>query len=217
MRTVGVIGLGLLGGALAERFLAAGLRVVGFDLREECRQRLDAAGGVPLPSSAAVAAAADVVVLSLPTGDVVASVLAEMAQAARGKPVIDTTTGDPDQTASLGWGLAGQGIAYLDATVVGSSRQARAGEFRSNLHRGGSASQVELSSREQEVAILAARTMQLNVAGVDLLRAKRGPLVLEVNSSPGLEGIEAATSVDVAGAIIDYICETARRRKRRGV
>ena len=101
--------------------------------------------------------------------------------------------------------------------VAAMRRQARAGEFRSNLHRGGSASEVELSAREQEVAILAARTMQLNVAGVDLLRSKRGPLVLEVNSSPGLAGIEAATSVDVAGAIIDYVCSATLRRKRRGV
>lgn len=101
--------------------------------------------------------------------------------------------------------------------VAAMRRQAKAGEFRSNLHRGGSASQVELSAREQEVALLAARTMQLNVAGVDLLRSKRGPLVLEVNSSPGLEGIEAATSFDVAGAIIDYVCAAALKRKRRGV
>jgi ribosomal protein S6--L-glutamate ligase len=101
--------------------------------------------------------------------------------------------------------------------VAAMRRQARAGEFRSNLHRGGSASQVELSAREQEVALLAARTMQLHVAGVDLLRSRRGPLVLEVNSSPGLEGIEAATSVDVAGAIVEFVCASAQRRRKRGI
>jgi ribosomal protein S6--L-glutamate ligase len=99
--------------------------------------------------------------------------------------------------------------------VAAMRRQARAGEFRSNLHRGGTASRVELSAREQEVALLAARTMQLQIAGVDLLRSRRGPLVLEVNSSPGLEGIEAATEVDVAGAIVEYVCAAALKHRKR--
>jgi ribosomal protein S6--L-glutamate ligase len=109
--------------------------------------------------------------------------------------------------------------ADLRCFVVGSTvvaamrRQAKPGEFRSNLHRGGSAKAVQLSEEEQETAIRAARVMGLNVAGVDLLRSKRGPLVLEVNSSPGLEGIEGATGVDVAGSIIDYIDRRVRRRR----
>jgi len=93
-------------------------------------------------------------------------------------------------------------------------RQAAKGEFRSNLHRGGSASAVDLSAAEVDVALRAARTMGLNIAGVDLLRSRRGPLLLEVNSSPGLEGIEAATGVDVAGGIIDYLERRVRRRRR---
>jgi ribosomal protein S6--L-glutamate ligase len=97
--------------------------------------------------------------------------------------------------------------------VAAMRRQAKDGEFRSNLHRGGSAAATELSTREVDVALRAARTMGLNVAGVDLLRSRRGPLVLEVNSSPGLEGIEAATGVDVAGAIIDYLERRVRRRR----
>jgi len=97
--------------------------------------------------------------------------------------------------------------------VAAMRRQAKAGEFRSNLHRGGSAMAVELNEAERETAIHAARVMGLEVAGVDLLRSKRGPLVLEVNSSPGLEGIEAATGVDVAGLIIEYI--DGRRRSKR--
>ena len=99
--------------------------------------------------------------------------------------------------------------------VAAMRRQAREGEFRSNLHRGGSAMPAELSTAETDTALRAARTMSLNVAGVDLLRSRRGPLVLEVNSSPGLEGIEAATGVDVAGEIIEYLARRVRKRKAR--
>ncbi|HST28989.1 MAG TPA: 30S ribosomal protein S6--L-glutamate ligase [Rudaea sp.] len=99
--------------------------------------------------------------------------------------------------------------------VASMRRQARAGEFRSNLHRGGSATPVKLSQSEVDTALRAARTMGLNVAGVDLLRSRRGPLVLEVNSSPGLEGIEAATGVDVAGEVIEYLARRVRKRRQR--
>ncbi len=110
--------------------------------------------------------------------------------------------------------------ADLRAFVVGGKvvatmmRQAREGEFRSNLHRGGSALRVKLSREEHQTAIRAAATMGLGVAGVDLLRSDRGPLVLEVNSSPGLEGIEAASGVDVAGAVIEHIERSIRKRRR---
>lgn len=110
--------------------------------------------------------------------------------------------------------------ADLRAFVVGGKvvatmmRQAREGEFRSNLHRGGSALRVKLSREEHQTAIRAAATMGLGVAGVDLLRSDRGPLVLEVNSSPGLEGIEAASGVDVAGAVIAHIERSIRKRRR---
>ena len=97
--------------------------------------------------------------------------------------------------------------------VAAMRRQAKAGEFRSNLHRGGSAEGVELTAREVDTAVRAAAVLGLGVAGVDMLRSRHGPLVLEVNSSPGLEGIEAATGVDVAGAMIEYI---ERRLSRRG-
>jgi len=97
------------------------------------------------------------------------------------------------------------------ALVVGGevaaamARQAPPGEFRSNLHQGGEARQVRLSDDEREAALRAARAVGLNVAGVDLLRSDRGPLVLEVNSSPGLEGIEKVSGVDVAGAVIRFL------------
>lgn len=92
-----------------------------------------------------------------------------------------------------------------DKVVASMMRRAKEGEFRSNLHRGGSAVPVKITEEEARVAINAARALGLNVAGVDLLRSSRGPLVLEVNSSPGLQGIEASTGLDIAGMIIDYI------------
>ncbi|MCL4109105.1 UNVERIFIED_CONTAM: hypothetical protein GTU68_031017 [Idotea baltica] len=89
--------------------------------------------------------------------------------------------------------------------IVAMKRQGKEGEFRSNLHRGGSATIVELTPEEEETALIATKTMGLGVAGVDMLRSNDGPLVLEVNSSPGLEGIEAATKMDIAKMIIEYV------------
>jgi len=97
--------------------------------------------------------------------------------------------------------------------VASMERSAPPGDFRSNLHRGGTARKVTLSRKEKAVALAAAKAMNLNVAGVDIIRAKRGPLVLEVNSSPGLEGIETATSVDVADQIIKFIEEKVRENR----
>ncbi|HXW60875.1 MAG TPA: RimK family alpha-L-glutamate ligase, partial [Myxococcota bacterium] len=97
-----------------------------------------------------------------------------------------------------------------DKCVAAYQRQAKAGEFRANIHQGGTASQVKLSAEERKLAVKAARAMGLNVAGVDLIRSRRGPLVLEVNSSPGLEGVEKATNKDVADSIIAYIEKHAR-------
>ena len=109
-----------------------------------------------------------------------------------------------------------------DRVAAAMQRRAPEGDFRANIHRGGSAHPVELSAGETEAALRAARAMGLGIAGVDLLRSARGPLVLEVNSSPGLEGIEAASGVDVAGAVIDHLAAAcagsrapARRRTRR--
>ena len=102
-----------------------------------------------------------------------------------------------------------------DEVVAAMRRQAPKGDFRSNLHRGGSAEAVVASDDERAVAVRAARVLGLGVAGVDLIRARRGPLVLEVNSSPGLEGIEAATGVDVAGKIINHLSRIAKKQKKR--
>jgi len=100
--------------------------------------------------------------------------------------------------------------------VAAMQRQAPEGDFRANIHRGGTAVPVILTTQESEIAVHAARMMGLGVAGVDLLRSHRGPLVLEVNSSPGLEGIEAATGIDVAGAIIEHVAGGARQRAVAG-
>jgi ribosomal protein S6--L-glutamate ligase len=98
--------------------------------------------------------------------------------------------------------------------VASMQRQARAGEFRANLHRGGKASVVCITPEERNVAVRAAATIGLNVAGVDILRSGRGPMVLEVNSSPGLGGIERATGKDIAGSIIQFVEKNARRNRK---
>jgi ribosomal protein S6--L-glutamate ligase len=106
------------------------------------------------------------------------------------------------------------GGSDLRAIVIGGKviaameRHAAPGEFRSNLHRGGKAEKVKLTAAERKTAVQAARALGLNVAGVDMLRSHRGPLVLEVNSSPGLEGIETATGIDVAGKVIEFLERT---------
>jgi ribosomal protein S6--L-glutamate ligase len=97
-------------------------------------------------------------------------------------------------------------VFVVDGRVVGAmKRQGKEGEFRSNLHRGGSAKIIELSDDEENTALKAAKAMGLGVAGVDMLQSDKGPLVLEVNSSPGLEGIETATGKNIAKEIIKYI------------
>jgi ribosomal protein S6--L-glutamate ligase len=105
----------------------------------------------------------------------------------------------------------------LRAFVVGGrviaamERQAADGEFRANLHQGGTAAPVDLTPEEEQTALRAAEVLDLGVAGVDMLRSDEGPVVIEVNASPGLEGIEAASGVDVAGAIVTYLEELRAR------
>lgn len=128
MTAIGVIGLGLMGGALAQRFRAGGLRVIGSDPQGEARQRLVEMGGEPVKSARVVFAGTRTVVLSLPNSAVVREVLAEVRDLLPGATVIDTTTGDPSVTEALGEQCAEAGAEYLDATITGSSAQARAGE-----------------------------------------------------------------------------------------
>jgi ribosomal protein S6--L-glutamate ligase len=103
----------------------------------------------------------------------------------------------------------------VNGEVVGAmKRQGREGEFRSNLHRGGTGTLIKLSRAEKAAALLAAKTLDLAIAGVDMLQSNRGPLILEVNSSPGLEGIEKATSRDIASKIIEYTESLVLKKKK---
>jgi ribosomal protein S6--L-glutamate ligase len=97
-------------------------------------------------------------------------------------------------------------VFVVDGQIVGAmKRQAKEGEFRSNLHRGGTATLIKLSPEERATALKAVKKLGLGIAGVDMLQSERGPLIMEVNSSPGLEGIERATGVDIADKIIEYV------------
>ena len=106
----------------------------------------------------------------------------------------------------------------IDGKVVASiQREAAPGEFRANLHQGGTASVVKITTQERLLAIKAAKTMGLTIAGVDIIRSKNGPLLLEVNSSPGLEGIESATGKDIAGMIISSIEKKLGWKRELGI
>ncbi len=109
-------------------------------------------------------------------------------------------------------------IVIGEKVVASMIRRGKEGDFRSNLHRGGSAKAIRVTPQERATAIAAAKVMGLNVCGVDMLRSNHGPVVMEVNSSPGLEGVETATGVDVAGKIIDFIEKNAQpgKTKTRG-
>ena len=102
-----------------------------------------------------------------------------------------------------------------DRVVASMQRKAAKGDFRSNVHRGGSTENVRITEKERQMAISSAKALGLQIAGVDIIRSKKGPMILEVNSSPGLEGIETTTGTNVAEAIIRYIERKASRRKGR--
>jgi ribosomal protein S6--L-glutamate ligase len=105
-------------------------------------------------------------------------------------------------------------VFVVDGEIIAAmKRQGKDGEFRSNLHRGGDGELIQLSPEEKDAALKAAKALQLNVAGVDMLRSNRGPLILEVNSSPGLKGIESFTKIDVAGKIIEFIERECKKVK----
>lgn len=102
-----------------------------------------------------------------------------------------------------------------DRVIAAMKRQGAEGEFRSNLHQGGKAEKIKLSREERSTATRSAKAMGLRVAGVDLLQSNHGPVVMEVNSSPGLEGIETATGVDISGKIIEFLEKNAQKRQVR--
>ena len=98
--------------------------------------------------------------------------------------------------------------------ITSMKRSSEAGEFRSNVHRGGDTELVKISEKEKEIALNATKHIGLGVAGVDLIRSKKGPLLIEVNASPGLQGIEAATGINIAKEIVLYVEKNGRRRRR---
>ena len=184
-----------------------GLPVTGFaNSTKDVAGLINIVGGAPL------------VVKLLEGTQGIGVVLAETAQAA--ESVIEAFRG-LDANILVQEYIREAGGADIRCLVVGGRviaamrRQARPGEFRSNLHRGGSAEKVKLTPEERTTAVRAAKAMGLNVAGVDVLRSNHGPVVIEVNSSPGLEGIETATGVDVAAAIIKFLEKKAAPNKTR--
>jgi ribosomal protein S6--L-glutamate ligase len=184
-----------------------GLPVTGFaHATQDIEGLIETVGGAPL------------VIKLLEGTQGIGVVLAETYQAA--KSVIEAFRGLDANILVQEYIKEAQG-ADIRCFVVGGKvvaamkRQGAEGEFRSNLHRGGKAKQVKLTPEEKSTAIRAAKAMGLRVAGVDLLRSNHGPVVIEVNSSPGLEGIEKATEVDVAGKIIEFIAKNASPAKNR--
>lgn len=174
--------------------------------REDVRSAIRRVGGAP-------------VILKLLEGTQgVGVILAESAKSA--ESVLDAMHSLGQNILIQSFISESQGTDYR-AIVVGSrvvaamARQAVEGEFRSNLHRGGSARAVELDPDFERTAVHAAEVLGLNIAGVDMLASVEGPMVLEVNSSPGLEGIEKATGVDVAGAIVDFVLQHAPQGAHR--
>jgi ribosomal protein S6--L-glutamate ligase len=106
-------------------------------------------------------------------------------------------------------------IVLGDKVLAAMKREGEKGEFRSNIHRGGTAATIKITPEERSTAMRAARVLGLNMAGVDMLRSNHGPVVMEVNSSPGLEGIEKATGIDIAGKVIDFLQAHAKPNRTR--
>ncbi|MGM0481745.1 MAG: 30S ribosomal protein S6--L-glutamate ligase [Pseudomonadota bacterium] len=184
-----------------------GLPITGFaDQPKDIPDLIDMVGGAPL------------VIKLLEGTQGIGVVLAETAQAA--ESVIEAFMGMKSNIMVQEYIREAGGadircFVLGDKVIASMKRQAKAGEFRSNLHRGGSASLVKLTPAERQTAIKAAKTMGLNVAGVDILRSNHGPLVMEVNSSPGLEGIETSSGKNVAGQIISFLEKNPKAHSTR--
>jgi 3-hydroxyisobutyrate dehydrogenase-like beta-hydroxyacid dehydrogenase len=191
-----------MGGALAERFRRAGLRVVGYDRRDECRQQLAAIGGEAAGSVSDVFATRHAVVFSLPTSDVVRAVLTEVGTLVHGATVIDTTTGDPEASEEIGKGLAAAGCAYLDATLTGSSAQARAGELV--VTAGGP---VEVFARAEPLfRLCAARWFHVGPWGSGARMKLVMNLVLGLNRAVLAEGLSFARRCGLdPGAVLEIL------------
>ncbi|HUQ71721.1 MAG TPA: NAD(P)-dependent oxidoreductase [Planctomycetaceae bacterium] len=193
-RTVGLIGVGLVGTALAERFLAAGWSVVGYDTSAAQLDHLRDLGGDAAMSATDVFAATDVIVLSLPTSVIATQVMEAVTGPLAGKIVIDTTTGEPAEVAALGERLAGRGAKYLDTTIAGSSAQVRSGEVIVTV--GGDAATV--AACDELFCSFAARVFHVGDCGAGAQMKLVVNLVLGLNRAVLAEGLcfAARTGVD---------------------
>jgi 3-hydroxyisobutyrate dehydrogenase-like beta-hydroxyacid dehydrogenase len=196
---VGIIGLGLVGSALAERLTAAGFEVVGYDIAAGRIAALAAIGGVPAASAMDVARQCERIILSLPTSDISAEVIEEIADELAGKLVLDTTTGEPDAMARLGQSLARRQADYVDATIAGSSSQVRRGEVVVML--GGSEAAVERGA--DLVRTFAAQSFHLGPVGSGARMKLVVNLVLGLNRAVLAEGLAfaQASGIDPAEAL----------------
>jgi 3-hydroxyisobutyrate dehydrogenase-like beta-hydroxyacid dehydrogenase len=203
MPRIGVIGLGLLGSALAQRLQLQGWEVVGFDLLAERRQALADLGGEPLASPREVVQAADTVLFSLPDSHIVRDVVDTVRELLGGKQVIDTTTGDPQHSAALGAELASGGCSYLDATVVGSSEQARQGDVLVMV--GGE--RMAYESSQSILRSFASQIFHVGPCGSGATAKLVVNLVLGLNRAVLAEGLSLARS---AGLNVERMLEILR-------
>jgi 3-hydroxyisobutyrate dehydrogenase-like beta-hydroxyacid dehydrogenase len=194
-KIIGLVGLGLVGSALAERLHRAGFRVVGFDVDDRRRRALGKLGGQAVQSVTEVFAACPRVLLSLPNSDVVESVLREVVpQLRRGLRIIDTTSGEPEATARLGAKLARRGVRYLDATIVGSSAQIGAHEVL--VLAGGS--RADVAAARDVFATFARQTFHTGPCGSGARMKLVVNLVLGLNRAVLAEGLAFASRVGVS-------------------
>jgi 3-hydroxyisobutyrate dehydrogenase-like beta-hydroxyacid dehydrogenase len=187
-RTIGLIGAGLVGMALAERLHEAGWRVVGFDIDPGRRQQLQALTGCAASSTADVITAANTIVLSLPTSEIAASVLNALPIPVADKIIVDTTTGVPEEMVALGLSVQSRGGAYLDATIAGSSAQVRTGEVI--LIVGGDATTV--ANCGDLFTAFALRTFHVGPCGAGARMKLVVNLVLGLNRAVLAEGLSFA-------------------------
>lgn len=189
---IGLIGIGLLGSALAERLLNASFAVVGYDIAESCREELQTMGGRVEADPGAVAAGCRRVVLSLPNTDIVETVISQMESALQlGQTIVDTTTGDPGRVAALGARLAERGVDYLDATISGSSAEAKEG--RVIVMAGGS--RPAFDACEDIFRTCAKRWFHVGEWGSGARMKLASNLVLGLNRAALAEGLAFARSI----------------------
>lgn len=206
MERIGLIGLGLMGSALAERFRLAGISVVGFDIRDDATSRLSSIGGEPASTVAELFTRSRIVILSLPNSEIVAEVIQDAGESIGVATIIDTTTGDPVATERIGRRLAECGTAYLDATITGSSDEARTGQV---IVTAGGLPEVFAAS-EPVFRLFARRWFHVGSWGAGARVKLAINLVLGLNRAVLAEGLAFARSCGLdAGAVLEILRESA--------